>query len=126
MSAYPEDLLYHGEHAWARLEGERARFGITEFAQESLGEIVYFEAPAVGATVARDRPYAEIESSKAISDVFAPLSGEVIEVNPAVDADPALVNADPHGEGWLIVIRLADPSEAADLLDAAAYGAVAG
>ncbi len=119
--SYPDDLRYHPEHDWARVEGEEAVLGITWYAQDSLGELVHFEAPEVGMTVSKDRPYAEVESVKAVSDVIAPLSGEVLEVNEkAVDA-PETVNEDPYGEGWLIRIRLSDPSETATLLDAEAY-----
>ena len=119
--SYPDDLRYHREHDWARLEGDEAVFGITWFAQDALGELVHFEAPEEGATVARDRSYAEVESVKAVSDVIAPLSGEVLEVNNAVIEAPETVNDDPYGAGWLVRIRLADPSELESLLDLAAY-----
>jgi glycine cleavage system H protein len=119
--SYPEDLRYHREHDWARVEGDEAVLGITWFAQDALGELVHFEPPEQGATIARDRPYGEIESVKAVSDVIAPLSGEVLEVNQkAVDA-PETVNEDPYGEGWLVRIRLADASEPDALLDVEAY-----
>jgi glycine cleavage system H protein len=118
---YPEDLLYHPEHDWARVEGDTATFGITWYAQDSLGEVVFFEPPEVGATVSKDRAYAEVESVKAVSDVFAPLSGEVTEVNTAVSDSPEKINADPYGEGWLVKVKLSDPSETEQLLDAAGY-----
>src|SRR5437762_14190637 len=116
--SYPGDLRYHPEHDWARIEGDEAVFGITWFAQDALGELVHFEAPAEGATVSKDQSYAEVESVKAVSDVIAPLSGEVLEVNSAAIEAPETVNADPHGEGWLVRIRLSDPSEADSLLNA--------
>ena len=119
--SYPEDLLYHAEHDWARIDGDEAVLGITWFAADALGELVHFEPPAPGTTVTRDTSYGEVESVKAVSDVIAPLSGEVLEVNEqAVDA-PETVNEDPYGDGWLIRIRLSDPSEVESLLDAAAY-----
>jgi glycine cleavage system H protein len=119
--SYPEDLKYHHEHDWARIEGEEAVLGITWFAQDALGELVHFEPPEPGTTISRDQPYGEIESVKAVSDVIAPLSGEVLEVNQkAVDA-PETINEDPYGDGWLVRIRLADPSEPDALLDLAAY-----
>jgi glycine cleavage system H protein len=119
--SYPEDLKYHPEHDWARIEGEEATFGITWFAQDALGELVHFEAPEEGATVSRDQAYAEVESVKAVSDVIAPLSGEILEVNPAVVDAPETVNDDPYGEGWIVRVRLSDPAEADSLLDADAY-----
>ena len=118
---YPQDLRYHREHDWARIDGAEAVLGITWFAQDALGELVHYEAPEVGATIAKDSPYGEVESVKAVSDVIAPLSGEVLEVNQAVVDAPETVNADPYGAGWLVRIRLADPAEAEDLLDADAY-----
>ena len=119
--SYPEELKYHREHDWARADGDEAVLGITWFAQDALGELVHFEAPTQGSQVAKDSSYGEIESVKAVSDVIAPLSGEVLEVNQsAVDA-PETINEDPYGAGWLIRIRLADPSEVDSLLDAAAY-----
>ena len=119
--SYPEELKYHREHDWARVDGDEAVLGITWFAQDALGELVHFEAPRQGSQVAKDSSYGEIESVKAVSDVIAPLSGEVLEVNQsAVDA-PETINEDPYGAGWLIRIRLADPSEIDSLLDAAAY-----
>jgi glycine cleavage system H protein len=119
--SYPEELKYHPEHDWARIDGDEAVLGITWFAQDSLGELVHFEAPQAGAAVERDRSYGEVESVKAVSDVIAPLSGEVLEVNQAVVDTPETVNDDPYGEGWLIRIRLTDPTEVAALLDVAAY-----
>jgi len=118
---YPEDLKYHPEHDWARLEGDEAMLGITWFAQDALGELVYFEAPQPGATVAKDSSYGEVESVKAVSDVIAPLSGEILEVNQTVVDAPETVNDDPYGEGWLLRIRLSDPSEVQALLDVDAY-----
>ena len=121
--SYPEDLRYHPEHDWARVEGAEATLGITWFAQDSLGELVHFEAPEEGATLTKDQAYAEVESVKAVSDVIAPLSGEVLEVNRAVADAPETVNDDPYGEGWLIRIRLSDSSEVDALMDADAYRA---
>lgn len=121
--SYPEDLLYHEEHDWARVQGESATFGITWFAQDALGEVVFFEAPQVGATVTKDEPYAEIESVKAVSDVVAPLSGEIVGVNEALSDSPETVNDDPYGEGWLVKVKLSDPSETESLLGAADYQA---
>jgi glycine cleavage system H protein len=120
---YPDDLRYHPEHDWARIEGEEAVLGITWFAQDSLGELVHYEPPAVGATIAKDEPYGEVESVKAVSDVIAPLSGEVLAVNERVVAEPEIVNEDPYGEGWLVRIRMSDPGEAETLMDADAYRA---
>ncbi len=122
-ASYPEDLLYHSEHDWARVDGDTATFGITWYAQDSLGELVFFDPPDVGATVSKDEPYSEVESVKAVSDVIAPLSGEVIEVNDALADKPETINDDPYGAGWLIKVRLSDPSEAESLMDAAAYEA---
>ena len=118
---YPEELKYHKEHDWARIDGDEAVLGITWFAQDSLGELVHYEAPNEGDTVAKDSSYGEVESVKAVSEVIAPLSGEVIEVNRKVVDEPETVNEDPYGEGWLIRIRLTEPSEADALLDVAAY-----
>jgi glycine cleavage system H protein len=119
--SYPDELKYHSEHDWARIDGDEAVLGITWFAQDALGELVHFEAPTQGSKVAKDSSYGEVESVKAVSDVIAPLSGEVLEVNQhALDA-PETINEDPYGEGWLIRIRLADPSEVDSLLDVAAY-----
>ena len=118
---YPDDLRYHKEHDWARIEGDEAVLGITWFAQDALGELVHYEPPNEGDTIARDSGYCEVESVKAVSDVIAPLSGEVIEVNKKVVDEPETVNADPYGEGWLVRIRLSDPAEADALLDVDAY-----
>jgi glycine cleavage system H protein len=122
-ASYPEELLYHAEHDWARVDGDTATFGITWYAQDSLGELVFFEAPAVGTSVTKDQPYAEIESVKAVSDVIAPLSGEVVEVNPGLSGSPETVNEDPYGEGWLVKVKLSDASETDSLLDSADYQA---
>src|SRR5690242_16159751 len=119
--SYPDDLKYHREHDWARLDGDEAVLGITWFAQDSLGELVHFEAPETGATLAQGAAYGEVESVKAVSDVIAPVSGEVLEVNARVVDAPETVNEDPYGEGWLVRVRLGDPSELDSLLDAAAY-----
>ena len=121
--SYPDDLRYHPEHDWARVDGDEAVLGITWFAQDALGELVHFEAPEVGATLSKDASYAEVESVKAVSDVVSPLSGEVLEVNQKVVDEPETVNEDPYGEGWLVRIRIADPSEADALLDVEAYKA---
>jgi glycine cleavage system H protein len=118
---YPGDLLYHPEHDWARVEGEIATFGITWYAQDSLGEVVFYDPPEAGATVTKDEAYTEVESVKAVSDVFAPLSGEVTEVNQAAADSPEKINEDPYGEGWLVKIKLSEPSEAEQLMDAEAY-----
>jgi glycine cleavage system H protein len=120
---YPDDLRYHPEHDWARVEGDDALLGITWFAQDALGELVHFEAPEVGTEVKKDAAYAEVESVKAVSDVVAPLSGEVLEINQKVVEAPETVNEDPYGDGWLVRIRLADASEADALLDVEAYKA---
>ncbi len=121
--SYPEDLLYHPEHDWARVEGDEAVLGISWHAQDALGELVHFEPPMVGAPVVKDEAYAEIESVKAVSDVIAPLSGEVLEVNEQIVAEPELVNDDPYGSGWLVRIRLSDPAELESLLDPETYKA---
>jgi glycine cleavage system H protein len=118
---YPDDLKYHAEHDWARVDGDEATLGITWFAQDALGELVHYEPPEEGQTIAKDQPYGEVESVKAVSDVIAPLSGEVLEVNAKVVAEPEVVNEDPYGEGWLVRIRLSDPSEVESLLDLEAY-----
>jgi glycine cleavage system H protein len=120
-ASYPEDLKYHPEHDWARVEGDQATFGITWYAQDALGEVVFFDPPAVGSSVTKDQAYAEVESVKAVSDVFAPLSGEVLEVNEALSDAPERVNDDPYGEGWMVKVKLADPSEVDSLLDVEAY-----
>ena len=118
---YPDDLKYHPEHDWARIDGDTATFGITWFAQDQLGEVVFFEPPEVGTTVTKDEPYAEVESVKAVSDVFAPLSGEIVAVNQALDESPEKINDDPYGEGWMVRVKLSDPSEADSLMDVNAY-----
>jgi len=127
-ASYPEDLLYHPEHDWARIDAaaEEATLGITWYAQDALGEVVFFELPAVGSAVRKGEPYAEVESVKAVSDVIAPLSGEIIEVNSAVEQDPHVINSDPYGEGWLVKVRLTDPAEREALMDAGAYMASLG
>ncbi len=118
---YPDDLKYHPEHDWARIEGDEAVLGVTWFAVDALGELVHFEPPQAGAAVTKDSSYGEVESVKAVSDLIAPLSGEVIDVNQQVVDAPETVNEDPYGAGWLIRIRLSDPSEVDALLDLAAY-----
>jgi glycine cleavage system H protein len=122
-ATYPDDLLYHAEHDWARVDGEEATFGITWFAQDALGEVVFFDPPKVGAQVKKDEPYTEIESVKAVSDVIAPLSGEVVAVNEGLADQPETINEDPYGNGWLVRVKLSDPSEAEALMDAANYEA---
>ena len=119
--SYPDDLKYHPEHDWARIDGDEAVLGITWFAQDALGDLVHFEAPTQGSQVAKDSSYGEVESVKAVSDVIAPLSGEILEVNQAAVDAPETINEDPYGAGWLVRIRLADPSEVDALLDVAAY-----
>src|SRR5258708_3933549 len=122
--SYPDDLLYHAEHDWARIDPDdsaQATLGITWYAQDSLGEVVFFDLPWVGASVKKDARYAEVEWVKAVSDVIAPLSGEIVAVNEALSDNPQAINADPYGEGWLVKLRLADPGERDSLLDAAAY-----
>jgi glycine cleavage system H protein len=128
-ASYPDDLLYHSEHDWARIDPadpQNATLGITWYAQDALGEVVFLELPPVGTATAQDASYAEIESVKAVSDVVAPLSGEIIEVNQALADSPQLINEDPYGEGWLVKVRLADPSERDGLMDAASYAASLG
>ncbi len=120
---YPDDLRYHPEHDWARIEGDEATFGITWYAQDSLGEVVFFEAPSIGATVSKDQSYTEVESVKAVSDVVAPLSGEILAVNDQLSDSPETINEDPYGAGWLVRVKLSDPAEVDSLLDAAAYEA---
>ncbi|HYM64400.1 MAG TPA: glycine cleavage system protein GcvH [Gaiellaceae bacterium] len=119
--SYPEELKYHHEHDWARVDGDTATIGITWYAQDALGEIVHFEPPEQGGSVAKDESYGEVESVKAVSDLVSPLSGEVAEVNQAVVDEPEKINEDPYGEGWLIKVRLSDPAEVDGLLDLAAY-----
>jgi glycine cleavage system H protein len=122
-ASYPDELLYHAEHDWARIDEAQgqATLGITWYAQDSLGEVVFFDPPAVGSTLAKDSSYAEVESVKAVSDVIAPLSGEIVEVNAGLAENPALINEDPYGEGWLVKVRMSDPSEREALLDADSY-----
>ena len=118
---YPEDLKYHPEHDWARIDGDVAVFGVTWYAQDALGEVVFYDPPAVGSTVAKDGAYAEVESVKAVSDVFAPLSGEIVEVNEALSDSPEKINDYPYGDGWLVKVKLSDLGEIDQLLDVAAY-----
>ena len=120
-ATYPDDLRYHPEHDWARIDGEVATFGVTWYAQDALGEVVFYEPPEVGKEVKKDEAYAEVESVKAVSDVYAPLSGEVSEVNSALSENPEKINQDPYGDGWMVKVKLSDPSEADGLMDAAAY-----
>jgi glycine cleavage system H protein len=120
-ASYPDDLRYHEEHDWARIDGDQATFGVTWYAQDALGEVVFFDPPEVGASVTKDQTYAEVESVKAVSDVFAPLSGEIVEVNEALADSPERINADPYGDGWMIKVRMSDASEADSLMDVAAY-----
>lgn len=121
QAGYPDDLLYHPEHDWARVDGGEAVFGITWYAQDQLGELVFFDPPEVGTTVTKDAPYTEVESVKAVSDVFAPLSGEIVAVNGALAEAPDTINRDPYGEGWLVRVKLSDPAEAERLLSPSAY-----
>ena len=120
-ASYPDDLKYHAEHDWARVDGDTATLGITWYAQDQLGEVVFFDPPAVGTAIAKDTPYAEVESVKAVSDVIAPLSGEIVEVNEALKDSPEQINDDSYGEGWLVKIKLSEPSEADSLMDASKY-----
>ena len=120
-ASYPEDLKYHVEHDWARIEGDQATFGITWYAQDALGEVVFFDPPEVGASVSKEDAYAEVESVKAVSDVFAPLSGEIVEVNEALADSPEKVNQDPYGDGWMVKVKLSNVGEADALLDHEAY-----
>jgi glycine cleavage system H protein len=133
QASYPDDLLYHPEHDWARIAPDvsdpthpEATLGITWFAQDALGEVVFFEAPAVGTLLVAGAPYAEVESVKAVSDVVAPLSGEIVAVNDMLEDHPQLINEDPYGEGWMVRIVLSDPSERDGLMDAGAYTATLG
>ena len=119
--SYPPELKYHPEHDWARIEGDVATFGITWYAQDALGEVVFYDPPAAGTSVAANETYAEVESVKAVSDVFAPLSGEVVEVNEALADAPEKINDDPYGDGWLVRVKLSDPAEVDSLLDVEAY-----
>jgi glycine cleavage system H protein len=120
-ASYPDDLKYHPEHDWARVDGDVATLGITWYAQDQLGEVVFFDPPAVGASLTKDSPYAEVESVKAVSDVIAPVSGEIVEVNEALKDAPEQINEDPYGEGWLVRVRLSDASELDSLLDSESY-----
>jgi glycine cleavage system H protein len=120
-ASYPDELRYHEEHDWARIDGDQATFGVTWYAQDALGEVVFFDPPEVGAAVTKDETYAEVESVKAVSDVFAPLSGEIVEVNEALGDSPERINQDPYGEGWMIKVRMSDPSEVDRLMDVEAY-----
>ena len=122
-ASYPSDLLYHAEHDWARIDGDVATFGVTWFAQDALGEVVFFDPPQVGTAITAGESYAEVESVKAVSDVVAPLSGEIVEVNEALGDSPEAINDDPYGAGWLVKVRLSDPAEADGLLSAEAYQA---
>jgi glycine cleavage system H protein len=119
--SYPEGLLYHPEHDWAKVDGDSATFGVTWYAQDQLGEVVFFDPPDVGTQVSANSAYAEVESVKAVSDVFAPMSGEVIEVNEALKETPEKINEDPYGEGWMVRVRLSDASEGDALMDVNAY-----
>jgi len=119
--SYPDDLKYHAEHDWARIEGEMATFGVTWYAQDALGEVVFYDPPEVGSSVTKDRAYAEVESVKAVSDVFAPLSGEIVAVNQLLSDAPENINSDPYGDGWMVRVKLSDASEVDSLLDVAAY-----
>ena len=118
---YPDGLLYHSEHDWAEIDGDTATFGITWFAQDALGEVVFFDPPAVGTSITGGDSYAEVESVKAVSDVIAPMSGEIVEVNTALADTPEKINDDPYGEGWMVKVKLSDPSQKESLLDAATY-----
>jgi glycine cleavage system H protein len=121
--SYPDDLKYHPEHDWARIEGDSATFGITWYAQDALGEVVFFDPPSVGSEVSKDQAYTEVESVKAVSDVIAPLSGEVTEVNDTLADSPETINEDPYGGGWLVRVKLSDPSEVESLMDSTEYQA---
>jgi glycine cleavage system H protein len=120
-ASYPDDVKYHPEHDWARIDGDVATFGITWYAQDQLGEVVFVEPPEVGKSISKDEPYAEIESVKAVSDVVAPLSGEIVEVNALLSDSPEKINDDPYGDGWLVKVRLSDVSEVDELLDRETY-----
>ena len=123
QASYPDELLYHAEHDWARIDGDQATFGITWYAQDSLGEVVFFELPEVGAQVSKDESYTEVESVKAVSDVIAPLSGEIVAVNELLREKPETINEDPYGDGWLVKVKLSDPTQAESLMDATSYEA---
>jgi glycine cleavage system H protein len=120
-ASYPEDLLYHADHDWARIEGDVGTFGITWYAQDALGEVVFFDPPEVGTTVTAGEPYAEVESVKAVSDVIAPLSGEIVEVNTALGDAPETINEDPYAGGWMVKVKLSEPGEQDSLMDSATY-----
>ena len=120
-ASYPDDLKYHKDHDWARIEGDQATFGITWYAQDALGEVVFFDPPEIGHQVSKDQSYAEVESVKAVSDVFAPISGEIVEVNEGLADSPEKINEDPYGDGWMVKVRLSDPAEVDGLLDVDAY-----
>jgi glycine cleavage system H protein len=120
-ASYPEDLLYHAEHDWARIDGDTATFGVTWFAQDALGEVVFFEPPEIGRQITAGEPYAEVESVKAVSDVIAPLSGEILEVNTGLGDTPEAINEDPYGAGWMVKVRLTDGGEKDGLMDSASY-----
>ena len=117
----PANLKYSKDHEWCRIEGDTAFIGITDFAQSQLGDIVFVDVPTVGETLSAEVVFGSIEAVQTVSDAFIPVSGEVLEFNPAVDADPAIVNRDPYGEGWIIKVKLADPKEADSLLTDAQY-----
>ena len=119
--SYPDDLKYHAEHDWARIDGDEATFGITWYAQDSLGEVVFFDPPDAGTSISKDASYAEVESVKAVSDVISPLSGEITEVNEAAKENPDVINSDPYGDGWLVKVKLSDTAEVDQLMDAEAY-----
>ncbi len=119
--SYPDELHYHEQHDWVRVDGDIATFGITWYAQDTLGEVVFYSPPEVGATITKDADYGELESTKAVSGLVAPISGEVVEVNEALDGNESTINDDPYGEGWLIKVRMSDPSEVDSLMDAGAY-----
>ena len=121
--SYPDDLHYHEAHDWVRVDGDIATFGVTWYAQDALGEVVYYSPPEVGASVVKDGDYGELESTKAVSSLVAPLSGEVVEVNEALDGSESTVNDDPYGQGWLIKVRMSDQGELDSLMDADAYRA---
>ena len=120
-ASYPDDLKYHAEHDWARVDGDTATLGITWYAQDQLGEVVFFDPPEVGTQITKDSPYAEVESVKAVSDVIAPVSGEIVEVNDALKDAPEQINDDSYGEGWLVKVKLSDPSELDGLMDSEKY-----
>jgi glycine cleavage system H protein len=121
MANIPQDLKYSEEHEYVRTDGDTATIGITDYAQGELGDVVFVELPKVGDTITRGESFGTIEAVKAVSELYAPLDGEVTEVNDALDADPAAVNNDPYGEGWMIRVRMADPSQIDQLLDAEGY-----